>query len=100
MEDNNNENNMDAKVTEYPEAVKVMILDELLSYERFKLWVTANYSVHIFKNDEEKRIEVKVLEEDIALAQNTLSRLVKEKLKENNNKIMVVPNMNEKLIKE
>jgi hypothetical protein len=85
----------DAEETSNPmqdveDAQKLMVFEELLSYPRFCLWVEANYQIHRFINHDEKRIEVKVIEEDLALAQQNLARSVKDAMGEKESKIQVV----------
>ena len=71
-------------------AISALILDELQSYERFCIWVEANYQIHLLTNDEEERVEVKVIENDINLAQENLARAVKNALDNREDKIQVV----------
>jgi hypothetical protein len=57
------------------------------------MWVEANYQVHVFKNDTTKRVEVKVIEEDMYLANQKLSAAVQAELKlreSNESRIQVV----------
>lgn len=58
--------------------IRALILEELESHERFRLWVEANYQIHIAVDDETKAIGVKVIEEDMAHAAANLSRAVNE----------------------
>ena len=68
--------------TEAQKVINALILDELQSYPRFCLWVEANYQIHLLQNDEERRIEVKVIEEDIVHAQQKLTDLLSQKTKD------------------
>lgn len=74
-------------------ALNGLVLNELTSYPRFRMWVEANYQVHVFKNDTTKRVEVKVIEEDMYLANQKLSAAVQAELKlreSNESRIQVV----------
>lgn len=62
----------------FPPAIAAMILDELMTHERFAIWLAANYQVHVMMNKEEERIEVKVIEEDLAHAEQSLAKSVKD----------------------
>lgn len=70
--------------------IRAMILSELESHERFRIWVEANYQIHVGVDTENKSIGVKVIEEDMAHAQANLSRLVKARLDEREGAIEVV----------
>jgi hypothetical protein len=80
---------MTSKLEQAQQGVASMILDELQGYERFRLWVEANYQIHVMLNDTEQCIEVKVIEEDFAIAQEKLSRLVRDRMAKNEDKIQI-----------
>lgn len=69
---------MSDEETKFPPAIAAMIMDELMTHERYAIWLAANYQVHVMMNEEDKRIEVKVIEEDLAHAEQNLARSVKE----------------------
>ncbi len=79
---------MDLK--ELPDGIRLMIFDQLIDHDRFLLWTGCNYALHVRKNDEEERVEVKVQEQDLAHAHENLTSLAKEMTDKAKDQIQVV----------